>query len=80
MEKRKRLFVAKRHKHKYILDENSFGRCKYPRCKATKQFPVERKLTLRPSEVLSINSLGSEAGYDPDSWLNATSQDFEVKT
>ena len=63
---------------KWNIDKNNKGTC--VECGATKQFPVERKLTLRPSEVSSIDSLGSEAGYDPDSWLNATSQDFEVKT
>ena len=67
--------VAKRHKHLYILDKNSFGRCK---CGASKQFASEKAQKLRPSEVVTCENLGSEAGYDPDSWLNATSH--EVRT
>ena len=66
-----------KHKHKYILDKNSFGVCE---CGASKQFPRECRMELRASEVSAIEGVGSEAGYDPDSWLNTTSHDFEVRT
>ena len=67
-----------KHKHFWILDKNSFGKCK---CGATKQFPVERRLTLRPSEIAALEGKCSEVAYDPDaSWLNASAQDFERGT
>ena len=75
MKLRKTRFVAKKHKHFYILDENNFGRCK---CGASKQFPVEKRQKLRASEVSAIEGIGGEAVYNPDSWLNATSH--EVRT
>jgi len=57
------------HKHKYILDENNFGRCK---CGETKQFPIEKKLELRPSEIIAMENLGSIVNCDPGSPLNAS--------
>ena len=67
-----------KHKHFWIIDKNNFGKCRD--CPATKQFPRQPKLKLRASEVSAIEGIGSEAGYDPDSWLNTTSHDFEVRT
>jgi len=87
MEKEEKILLEKtpkgnhdsmKHKHFWIIDSTGLGKCKY--CPAKKQFHAERKLKLRPSEISAINNLGSEAGYDPDSWLNTTSHDFEVRT
>jgi hypothetical protein len=58
----------RKHKHFYILNKNNFGKCK---CGATKQFPVEKKLALRPSEVLTFENLSRDSRVDPSSWLNA---------
>jgi len=69
MQIRKTRFVAKTHNHKYILDKNNFGRYK---CKATKQFPVEKKLELRPSEIIAMENLGSIVNCDPGSPFNAS--------
>ena len=69
-----------KHKHFWILDKNSFGKCKYPGCTATKQFPIERRLILRPSEIAALEGKCSEVAYDPDGWLNASAQDFERGT
>ena len=57
-----------KHKHHYILDENSFGRCK---CGATKQFPVEKKMKLRASEILTFQNLAADSRVNPDAWLHA---------
>jgi len=68
-------FVAKTHKHKYILDENNFGICE---CGATKQFPVEKKLELRPSEIIAMENLGSIVNCDPGSPFNASIYGVEL--
>lgn len=51
------------HTHKWILDRNSFGKC---RCGASQQFPVEVIEKMKPGEGrrLFIN--------DPDSPFHAT--------
>jgi len=64
------------HKHHYILDENNFGKCKH--CPATKQFPVEKKLELRPSEIIAMENLGSIVNCDPGSPLNASVYGVEL--
>jgi len=63
------------HKHRYILDKNSFGICK---CGATRQFPVEKKLELRPSEIIAMENLGSIVNCDPGSPLNASVYGVEL--
>ena len=63
------------HKHHYILDNNSFGKCE---CGATKQFPVEKKLELRPSEIIAMENLGSIVNCDPGSPLNASIYGVEL--
>jgi len=75
MKLRKTRFVAKTHKHKYILDKNSFGICK---CGTTKQFPVEKIQKLRPSEVVTIENLSSIVNRDPDLWCNASVYGVEL--
>ena len=62
------------HKHFWILDKNSFGRCRD--CPATKQFPAGSKLKLRPSEISAIEGLDSI--YSPDDWLHESSTSLEV--
>ena len=62
--KRKTRFI---HKHHYILDKNSFGRCK---CGATKQFPVEKRLKLRPSEASAMDGLYSAFTPDIGGWCS----------
>jgi hypothetical protein len=55
--------------HFWVLDKNSFGRCR--NCSATKQFPVEENLALRPNEVLTFQNLSSDSRWDSSAWLNA---------
>ena len=57
------------HKHFWILDKNSFGRC---RCGATRQFFVEEKAELRRSEIATLNRLARLALHHPDSWITGT--------
>lgn len=53
----------KEHKHYYILDSNSFGRCRYKGCDATYQFPVDTP-KWRASEVRDIENLPPIQGVD----------------
>lgn len=55
------------HKHFWILDKHSFGRCK---CGATQQFPVE--------EIIKLN-MHRPPRYDPDSWLSASLHGVKIK-
>lgn len=54
---------------KWRLDENSKGTC--VKCGATKQFPVEKKLILRPSEASAMGSIAADSKVNTDSWLHA---------
>ena len=55
---------------KWILDKNNLGTC--VKCPATKQFPVVSKITLRPSEVLTMENLGPDSKCNPDAWCSAS--------
>ena len=62
--------------HEFVLNENSLGRCKH--CPATKQFPVEKRLKLRPSEIIAMENLGSIVNCDPGSPFNASVYGVEL--
>ena len=53
-----------KHKHKFILDKNSFGICE---CGATKQYPIERKPKLTDFEKKIAEGL--ETSYVRGDWL-----------
>jgi len=53
----------KEHKHYYILDSNSFGKCKHKGCKATKQYPVDNR-GLKASQVRDIKNFPPIQGVD----------------
>ena len=77
---RKTPTVAKRKmncKHpKWTLDKNSLGTC--VECGATRQFPVECKLELRPSEISAIEGLDTSGDFD--GWLHTQLPDLEGET
>ena len=59
-----------KHTHFWILDKNNFGKCR--NCPATKQFPVVSKITLRPSEALTMENLGPDSKCNPDAWCSTS--------
>ena len=62
---------------KWTIDKNNKGTCVV--CGATKQFPVEKRLKLRPSEILTFQNLAADSRVNPDSWLHASVPELEEK-